>query len=127
MAEPKVGMKYSSYLELGKSYESKSASAKIGAYERQQGTNPYDKVKVFTTTYLDKRGNTIGLSTLETFGNKQTSTFVGDSFSYSGEGSTYESDVKYTRINGTRTHAIDGANGCPKDGIVQQGEIMPNK
>ena len=41
MAEPKVGMKYSSYFELGKSYEKKSATAQIGAYERQQGICPH--------------------------------------------------------------------------------------
>ena len=67
MAEPKVGMRYGSYLKMGKEYEKRSTSARIKMTKRRQGTNPYDKVTVFTTEYLDKKGNSIAISTLETF------------------------------------------------------------
>lgn len=123
MAEPKVGMKFSSYLELGKLYEKKSASASISLHDVQVSSNLYDKATVFSTSYYNKGGYCIGVSTLETNGKKQTSRFCGESFAYEGEGSIYDSDIKNTKIYGTTTHAVDLNN----NGIVDKGEIFPNK
>ena len=123
MSEPKIGMKFSSYLELGKQYTKKCASAKINSYEVPANTNPYDKTAVFSVSYYNKGGYTIGLSTLETCGKNQTSRFTGESLVYDGKGSIYDSDVKYTKIYGTKTHAIDLNN----NGIVDKGEIFPNQ
>ena len=75
MAEPKVGMRFSSYLEMGKTYEQKSTSTKVGKRERQVNSNSYDKVGVFYTSYIDKNGDFLAHSTLETYGEKQRSNF----------------------------------------------------
>ena len=100
MAEPRIGMKFSSYLEMGKEYEKKSSSAKISSYERNTNNNPFDKTTVFDTIYLDKNGTSLAHSSLETNGNEQNSTFSTDSFKYTGTGHTYDKDIKYTKIYG---------------------------
>lgn len=123
MTEPKVGMKFSSYLEMGKQYEKLSDSAKIDSYERQQGNNPYNKVKVFNTEYKNKSGYSFAHSSLETYNKTQTSTFSTESFTYQGSGSIYDKDIKYSRINGTKSHAID----LNHNGVVDKGEIFSNK
>ena len=123
MTEPKVGMKFSSYLEIGKKYEKLSNSVKIDSYERQQGNNPYNKVKVFNTEYKNKSGYSFARSSLETYNKTQTSTFSTDSFIYQGSGSIYDKDIKYSRINGTKSYAID----LNHNGIVDKGEIFSNK
>ena len=56
MAEPKVGMKFSSYLNMSKAYNEKSAKTKIEGYDRQIDSNPYNKIQVFNTTYFNKNG-----------------------------------------------------------------------
>ena len=120
MAEPKVGMRFSSYLEMGKTYEQKSTSTKVGKRERQVNSNSYDKVGVFYTSYIDKNGDFLAHSTLETYGEKQRSNFSTEAYIYRGEGSIYDSDLKYTHIYGTKTYAIDLNN----NGIVDNGEIF---
>ncbi len=37
------------------------------------------------------------------------------------------SENKFDRIDTKTQYAIDGANGCPRDGIVQEGEIFSKK
>ena len=85
MAEPRIGMKFSSYLEMGKEYEKKSSSAKISSYERNTNNN--------------------SVSTA--------------SFKYTGTGHTYDKDIKYTKIYGSNSYAID----LNHNGIVDKGEI----
>ena len=123
--EPRVGMEYGSFLKFSNDYQRMSASRQETAQERTKATNPSEKIDVFSTTYLDKDGIPMGQSTVEINGNEKTVTFYADSFTYTGTGKASSEDIKYTKIIGKTTMAVDGANGCPKDGIVQQGEIMP--
>lgn len=122
MAEPKVGMKFSSYLNMSKAYNKKSAKAKIEGYDRQVDSNPYNKIQVFNTTYFNKNGESIAHSKLETSRETQKSEFVTDNYLYRGEGTVYDSDIKYNQIYGNKTHAIDLNN----NGIVDNGEIFKN-
>jgi hypothetical protein len=118
MSEPKVGMRYGSYLTMGKNYEKKADGARVDAHTVPVGSS-YDKKQVFRTTYYDKKGDDIACSSLETYGKEQKSTFATDEFIYSGKGSLDDADIKYTRIDGKNSYAID-ENG---NGVVDANEI----
>lgn len=118
MAEPKIGMKFGSYLKNDRKMEAKASGVEINSYKAE---NAEGKPSVFTVIYKNKAGETMGYSTLSKYenGNDEACLF-GDDFAYTGSGKSYDNDIKYTRISGERTYAIDLNN----NGIVDKGEIF---
>lgn len=113
MAEPKVGMKFSSFNEVLKNAQKRNQVQKMKMDTRNG--------RLFTSIYL-KTGSYLAMNepakdSRETTTNIEYNT---DSLSYRGNGEYTGRYTRFSEIHGTNTYAKD-LNG---NGIVDKGEIF---
>lgn len=126
MPEPKIGMKFSTYETMRTNVKNFSDSDEFNEFIDKNGleTNAVNSVATQTRT---RGGHTVVFRTLWN-GAGATKCYVlaqVDGFNYVGRTKSFDPekhhDLKFTRIYGYQTVAID-RNG---NGIVDEGEIEP--
>ena len=118
MAEPKVGMIFNNYYGVTRRGYNNARTVKIDSRES-------DLYRVYNEEYISPNNEFIGSTSVYKWRteNRQDVVACYDSLKYEGSGTLDENTafMKFTKIKGTQTYAVD----INKNNIVDEGEIFP--